>query len=105
MIDLTRVDRPVTEFVSLFRKASHVVTTSFHGIVFSIIFGVPFYAFPLWGGYDLRYIELLKSLGAEDRLVSYETELKPGPMDFAPLREALESRRKQSVEFLERHLQ
>lgn len=104
VIDLTRVDRPVTEFVSLFRKASHVVTTSFHGVVFSIIFGVPFYAFPLWGGYDLRYIELLESLGAADRLVSFETELKPGPMDFVPLREALENRKKQSVEFLERHL-
>ena len=104
VIDLTRVDRPVTEFVSLFRKASHVVTTSFHGIVFSIIFGVPFYALPLWGGYDLRYIELLKSLGAEDRLVSFDTELKPGAMDFAPIRAALEQRKKNSFRFLERAL-
>lgn len=104
VIDLTRVDRPVTEFVSLFRKASHVVTTSFHGIVFSIIFGVPFYALPLWGGYDLRYIELLKSLGAENRLVSFDTELKPGPMDFAPIREKLAERQADSFAFIERNI-
>ena len=104
VIDLTRVDKPVTEFVSLFRKASHVVTTSFHGIVFSIIFGVPFYALPLWGGYDLRYIELLKSLGAEDRLVSFDTELKPGQMDFVPIREKLAERRAESIAFIERNI-
>ena len=104
VIDLTRVNRPVTEFVSLFRNASHVVTTSFHGIVFSIIFGTPFYAFPLWGGYDLRYIELLKSLGAEDCVVSFDTEMKPKVMDFAPIRSALEQRRKESMEFLNKVL-
>jgi hypothetical protein len=104
VIDLTRVNRPVTEFVSLFKNASHVVTTSFHGIVFSIIFGTPFYAFPLWGGYDLRYIELLKSLGAEDCVVSFDTEMKPKVMDFAPIRSALEQRRKDSLEFLNKVL-
>ena len=104
MIDLSRVDRPVTEFVSLFRNASHVVTTSFHGIVFSIIFGVPFYAFPLWGGYDLRYTELLRSVGAEDRLVSFDAGLKPGPMDFSPLKDKLAVLRAESMKFLERSL-
>lgn len=104
VIDLTRVDRPVNEFVSLFRNATYVVTTSFHGIVFSLIFGVPFYAFPLWGGYDLRYTELLESLDAEDRLVSFDTELVPGPMDFAPLKEKLVVLQARSSEFLERNL-
>ena len=104
VIDLSRVDRPVTEFVSLFRNAAHVVTTSFHGIVFSIIFGVPFYAFPLWGGYDLRYVELLKSVGAEDRLVSYDAEMKPLPMDFIGIKEKLAERRAESIDFLERNI-
>ena len=104
VIDLTRVNRPVTEFVSLFKNASHVVTTSFHGIVFSIIFGIPFFALPLWGGYDLRYIELLKSLGAENRLVTFDTPLKPSPMDFAPIKEKLLERQKSSIEFIEKHI-
>lgn len=105
VIDLTRVNRPVTEFVSLFRNASHVVTTSFHGIVFSIIFGVPFYAFPLWGGYDIRYIELLKSLGAEDRLVDFDAEMVPLQMDFAPIKERLAFRQAESLAFLEKSLE
>jgi hypothetical protein len=104
VIDLTRVNRPVTEFVSLFRNASYVVTTSFHGIVFSIIFGVPFYALPLWAGYDLRYIELLKSIGAYDRLVDFDTALAPLPMDFMPIKEKLAARQAESFKFLEKSL-
>ncbi len=104
VIDLTRVNRPVTEFVSLFRNASYVVTTSFHGIVFSIIFGVPFYALPLWAGYDLRYIELLKAIGAYDRLVDFDTALAPVPMDFTPIKEKLAARQAESFKFLEKSL-
>ena len=105
VIDLTRMNRPVTEFVSLFRNASHVVTTSFHGIVFSIIFGVPFYAFPLWGGYDLRYIELLKSLGAEDRLVGFDYRMVPKPMDYAPIKARLAARQEESLSFIQKALE
>lgn len=104
VVDLSRVDRPVEEFVSLFRNASHVVTTSFHGIVFSIIFGIPFFAFPLWGGYDLRYVGLLQTLGAEDRLVSFDDTLTPGPMDFTTIRERLAARQADSFSFIERNL-
>ena len=104
VIDLTRVNRPVTEFISLFRNASYVVTTSFHGIVFSIIFGIPFYALPLWGGYDLRYIELLKSLGAEDRLIGFDTAMIPVRMDFTPVKERLAARQKDSMAFIENAL-
>lgn len=104
VIDVSRVDRPVEEFVSLFRNASYVVTTSFHGVVFSIIFGIPFYAFPLWGGYDLRYMDLLKSLGAEDRIMSFDDVLVPGTMDFTSLRDKLSVRQKGSYEFIERIL-
>lgn len=104
VIDLTRVNRPVTEFVSLFRNASYVVTTSFHGIVFSIIFGIPFYALPLWGGYDLRYMELLRSLGAEDRLIGFDTPMTPVSMDFTSVKERLAARQKESMAFIEKSL-
>ena len=104
VIDLTRVNRPVEEFVSLFKNATYVVTTSFHGIVFSIIFGTPFYALPLWGGFDLRYTELLKSLGAEDRIVSFDTTLMPAPMDFEPIKAKLRERQKSSFEFIDKNI-
>ena len=65
---------------------------------------MPFYAFPLWGGYDLRYTELLRSVGAEDRLVSFDTGLKPGPMDFSTVKEKLAVRQAESMKFIERSL-
>ena len=105
VIDLTRMNRPVTEFISLFRKASYVVTTSFHGIVFSIIFGIPFYALPLWGGYDLRYMELLKSLGAEERIIDFDTPMVPSPVDFTPIKERLAVRQAESLSFIEKALE
>ena len=101
MIDLSRVDRSVTEFVSLFRYAEYVVTTSSHGCVFSIMFERPFYALSLWNGYDLRYRELLDSLGASDRLVERDNPMTPSPMDYSVIRTSLEALRRKSFAFIE----
>lgn len=104
VIDLTGMKYSVTDFVSLFRYAAYVVTTSFHGIVFSILFETPFYALPLWDTYDLRYRELLDALGAGERLVSPDTVLQPLEMDFRPVKEALNRLRAGSLEFLRNNL-
>lgn len=104
VIDLSRVDRRITDFVSLFKYAQYVVTTSFHGCVFSILFERPFYALPLWNGYDMRYKELLSILGASDRLVSAEDDLEPLPMEYDDIRKALSELRRSSLTYLEKYL-
>lgn len=104
VIDLSSGNYPVSDFVSLFRYARYVITTSFHGTVFSILFQTPFYVLPLWNGYDLRYMELLKNLGAEDRIVSADDVLVPSQVDFAPVMKKLEERRADSVAFIEKAL-
>lgn len=104
VIDVTGMKYSVTDFVSLFRYARYVVTTSFHGIVFSILFETPFYALPLWDGFDLRYRELLSSLGAEDRLVSHEDDLLPVQYDFSTVKDSLKRLRISSLDFLENNL-
>jgi hypothetical protein len=104
VIDLSQVDRSVTDFVSLFRYAEYVVTTSFHGCVFSILFERPFYALPLWNGYDLRYRELLDSLGASDRLVERDNPMTPSPMDYSVIRTSLEALRRKSFAFIEERI-
>jgi hypothetical protein len=88
--------------VSLFRYASYIVTTSFHGCAFSVIFERPFYALPLWNGYDLRYKELLASLNASDRLVPKESELAPTEMDFDEIRNLLAELRRPSLSYIEK---
>lgn len=104
VIDLSSGNYSVSDFVSLFRYARYVVTTSFHGTVFSILFQTPFYVLPLWNGYDLRYMELLKNLGAEDRIVSADDILTPSHVDFAPVMKKLEERRADSFAFIEKAL-
>lgn len=104
VIDVSRMKYPVRDFVSLFRYARYVVTTSFHGIVFSLLFETPFYALPLWDNYDLRYRELLTSLGAADRLVSFDDELLPVPVDFAPVSRRMEELRSESMDYLDKAL-
>ena len=57
------------DFVNYVRNASCVVTTSFHGTAFSIIFNRPFYTVRLNDGADSRSASLLKSVDLEDRLI------------------------------------
>lgn len=102
VIDLSQVKHSVSDFVSLFRYASYVVTTSFHGCVFSVVFERPFYALPLWNGYDLRYKELLASLNASDRFVSKESDLNPAEMDFDLIRKSLAELRKPSLSYIDK---
>ena len=105
VLDVSRMKYPVKDFLSMFRYASYVLTTSFHGIVFSILFETPFFALPLWDSYDLRYRELLASLGASDRLVGFDEVLEPKPVDFVPIKSKLKEMRADSLEFLKNSMQ
>lgn len=104
VIDVSGMRCSVRDFVSLFRYARHVVTTSFHGIVLSIIFNTPFHALPLWDSYDLRYRELLGRVGAEDRLVGWDDDIEPGQMDFGEINRRLVERRKDSIDYIEKNI-
>lgn len=102
VIDLSQMSYSVTDFVSLFRYASHVVTTSFHGCVFSILFERPFTMLPLWNGYDLRYRELLEALNASDRMISADEDIIPGKMDFTKMKASLAELRKSSFSYIDK---
>lgn len=58
-----------SDFVSLFRNASFVVTTSFHGTAFSVIFRKEFVCVDVADGKNTRQEDLLSSLGLSDRIV------------------------------------
>lgn len=92
---------PVEEFVSLVASADALVTTSFHGTVFSILFHRPFYTFSFDDGKDSRLSSLLGSIGMMDRMlplgasVPEETECSFEKADIA-----LERLRNESVGFV-----
>lgn len=59
----------VNDFVSLFKYAQGIITTSFHATVFSLIYEKPLMSVVLNDGYDNRYVELLDAIGASAALV------------------------------------
>ena len=64
------------DFLSLFNNASFVVTTSFHGTVFSIINNVPFVTVKFNNGIDTRSSNLLFSMGLDERHVNNVDDVK-----------------------------
>lgn len=66
--DIQRWDIGPQEFVWLFQHARMVLTSSFHGTVFSIIFGRPFFTLSVTQN-DARLSSLLNNLGLGNRLI------------------------------------
>jgi len=60
-------------FLSYIKKASFIITDTFHGTVFSIIYNKPFVAY---GGNSTKINEVLKQFGLETRNAQDETVLK-----------------------------
>lgn len=58
-----------SDFVCLIKNAACVVTTSFHGTAFSVIFNRPFYCVELGDAGDERAKNLLASLHLSERMI------------------------------------
>lgn len=77
------------EFISLIKNADFVVTTSFHGTAFSIIFEKQFYALGM-GNNSGRVKSLLEILGIENRLLKDSSNLDNSYLDYSSIRERLQ---------------
>jgi hypothetical protein len=71
-----RVQAPVEKWVKGFDNATTVVTDSFHGCVFSIIFNKEFYAFSNKERGNDRIQSLLETFGLEDRLIKSYSDIQ-----------------------------
>lgn len=100
---------PVEQFIQGIMNAKFVVTDSFHGSVFSMIFHKQFIAInnPLRG--STRLSSLLAMFGLENRLIETSTKLTPefinSSVDFKKVDELLDELRKSSFTFLETYLE
>lgn len=92
------------EFVGLFEYAEFVVTSSFHGTAFAIIFNKDFYSVAHGTDKDTRQKTILAKLGLSDRLIQKNTEPSFDPIDFIRVNEKLEMLRNDSIAFLENSL-
>lgn len=93
---------PVEEWISAYSKAKFVLTDSFHGTVFCLIFNVPFLCVSPVA--IARFKSLLKVYGLEERLVMKESEvtkeLIEKPIDWEQVNRTHESLKIQSLNYL-----
>jgi len=109
--------RTPTEWIDAFDKSKYVITNSFHGTVFSIIFEKPFLVLLREGEKEsgnARILSLLKLLGLDTRAVK-ESELDRlsldefglrllAPVAWCDVRERLTMWRDRSIQFLDEAL-
>lgn len=93
---------PIANWLAEFRDAGFVLTDSFHGMAFSIIFRRPFVALVNGKRGADRFVSLARQLGLEDRLVfiGEGTPFPQHPIDYAAVDKRLAERRAASAQAL-----
>lgn len=95
----------VEQWIDSFVKSDFVVTDSFHGCVFSIIFGKPFVVVGNHERGYTRFESLLSMFGLERRMVDSVDGLRQvGEIDWNDVSRRLQDARKRSMSFLCRGL-
>lgn len=93
-------DATPIDYLNLIRNASCVITTSFHGTAFSLIFNRPFYTIKLNDGADSRSNSILTALHLEDRMISTDSLPTFSEIDYSIVNNRLNKFRKYSQCFL-----
>ena len=99
-----RIRLSVENWICAFRDAQFVITDSFHGCVFSIIFNKPFFVLANKNRGQTRFESLLSMLSLENRLISLDMnnniKLLPKDINWAEVNIRLTELRKKSYSFL-----
>lgn len=99
---------PVESWLKAFIDADFVVTDSFHGTVFSIIFNKPFITLANKERGITRFLSLTKMFSLEDRLVldlnSDFTTIVNKPIDYKFVNLKIEEYKKKSIDFIKKAL-
>ena len=90
----------VSDYLDLINNAQAVVSSSFHGIVFSLIFNKPLLAVTYGDNQDKRYVSLLKKIGGEEMLVDINDKFTIQPIDYSSINANIAEWRTQSRKYL-----
>ena len=103
-------DATVKQWINLIKNARLVVTTSFHGVVFSILHHTPFVYFPIMGKFSRgnnRVSDLCSMLGLSERIwnedTNYETIVSKS-IDWNLIDSILGQERNKSLNYLQSSL-
>lgn len=89
-----------SDFISLFRYAAHVVTTSFHGTAFSLIYHDDFICVEENDGKGMRQKNLLQALCLENRIVDETADVDLPPVSWKDVDSGILEMKDVSCEFL-----
>lgn len=99
-----RVHPTVGDWLNSFRSAKFIVTDSFHGCVFSIIFNKPFLVMGNKSRGLARFKSLLKTFGLEERLIqagdAIDQSLVVKPIDWEQVNEIRKIGKDKSIGFI-----
>ena len=105
LVDLSKMDYSVSDFVSAFKYATCVITSSFHATVFSLLFKRPIYPIKLHDGQDDRYTELMRSLSLEKYVAELDDDFSSIPdVDYSSVDTLLKSLRESSELYIQNSL-
>ena len=104
--DIIEITPKIEEFLGLFKFATCIVTVSFHGTVFSVLFRKDFYS--LYNYMQDRAQHFLTAIGLEHRLVSTSNEaianLQFESIDYSSTEDRMNTLRHSSLEFIRQAL-
>lgn len=90
------------EFVGYLKYAACVVTTSFHGTTFSLIFNRPFYTILSGAKSDIRFTSLLEQIGLKERIIWDGIAPQFSEIDYSKVDSKLDKYKQSSFSFLEK---
>ena len=107
LLDRFRTMKPVRKWVSDIANAKYVITNSFHGMVFSIIFRKQFVVVMNKERGAARFKSLLSMFGLENRLLNnYNDSLSlfSETIDYSAIEPTIDLWRNKSIDFLVKSL-
>ncbi|WP_188008913.1 polysaccharide pyruvyl transferase family protein [Grimontia hollisae] len=95
-------DASPLQFISLFKHANFVITTSFHGTVFSVINNKPFMTLGFGDHTDVRSKSLLSKIGLSARIVDSPKDfsISKDAINYEPVNDRLMKLRQESMDYL-----
>lgn len=106
-VDVIYPDCGPREFISFIENADCVITDSYHGMLFSIIYHKQFWSIEReYGEFDQssRQLSVLDMLGLQSRYCRENDELIQGRIDYTTVEQILFKEREKSLDFLRKAL-
>lgn len=88
------------QFLGFFSEACFIITSTFHGTAFSIIFNKPFYFVKIGNNENQRVKTLLDNLDLSDRIISDKSSPKYIDIDYSKREKIMEKLRIKSLSYI-----